>query len=103
MRPQQATTGLHRRGILPSASSLTFELNSGGAMFRKIKAAGPAACVIVLCSAVLLSQVPTAQPNTQKAPGAGASSTVDTGTSAADGCVECELPIVLRQTVEAGK
>jgi hypothetical protein len=68
-------------------------------MFRKIKAAGPAACAIVLGSAVLLGQVPKAQ----EAPGAGASSLVDTGTSAADGCVECELPIVLRQTVEAGK
>jgi hypothetical protein len=68
-------------------------------MFRKIKAAGPAACAIVLGSAVLLGQVSKAQ----KVPGAGASSLVDTGTSAADGCVECELPIVLRQTVEAGK
>ena len=68
-------------------------------MFRKIKAAGPAACAIVLGSAVLLGQVPKAQ----RVPGAGASSLVDTGTSAADGCVECELPIVLRQTVEAGK
>ena len=68
-------------------------------MFRKIKAAGPAACAIVLGSAVLLGQVPKAQ----KVPGARASSLVDTGTSAADGCVECELPIVLRQTVEAGK
>ena len=68
-------------------------------MFRKIKAAGPAACAIVLGSAVLLGQVPKAQ----KVPGAGASSLADTGTSAADGCVECELPIVLRQTVEAGK
>jgi len=68
-------------------------------MFRKIKAAGPAACAIVLGSAVLLGQVPKAQ----KVPDAGASSLADTGTSAADGCVKCELPIVLRQTVEAGK
>jgi hypothetical protein len=68
-------------------------------MFRKIKAAGPAACAIVLGSAVLLGQVPKAQ----KVPGAGASSLADTGTSAAHGCVECELPIILRQTVEAGK
>ena len=68
-------------------------------MFRKIKAAGPAACAIVLGSAVLLGQVPKAQ----EVPGAGASSLADTGTSAADGCVECELPIVLRQSVEAGK
>ncbi|MGA9813551.1 MAG: hypothetical protein WBQ64_12275 [Terriglobales bacterium] len=68
-------------------------------MFRKIKAAGPVACAIVLGSAVLLGQVPKAQ----KEPGAGASSFVDTETGAADGCAECELPIVLRQTVEAGK
>ena len=68
-------------------------------MFRKIKAAGPAACAIVLGSAGLLGQVPKAQ----KVPDAGASSLADTGTSAADGCVKCELPIVLRQTVEAGK
>ena len=67
-------------------------------MFRKIKAAGSAACAIVLGSAVLLGQA----PKTQSVPGAGASSIADTGTSAADGC-ECELPIILRQTVEAGK
>lgn len=68
-------------------------------MFRKIKAAGPAAFAIVLGSAVLLGQVPEAQ----KEPGAGVSSLADTGTSAARGCAECELPIVLRQSVEAGK
>ena len=68
-------------------------------MFRKIKAAGPVACAIVLGSALLLAQV----PNAQKVPDAGAPSPADKGTSAADGCVECELPIVLRQTVEAGK
>jgi len=71
-------------------------------MFRKIKAAGPA-CAIVLGSAFLLAQVPKAQ----KVPEAGSSSagpsSPDTGASAADGCVECELPIVLRQSVEAGK
>ncbi len=99
MQPSQATTGFHRRGIISSASSLTFELAPGGVMFRKIKAAGPAACAMVLGSAVLLGQVLKAQT----VPGAGASSPVDTGTSAVDGCVECELPIVLRQTVEAGK
>jgi hypothetical protein len=64
-------------------------------MFRKIKAAGPAACVIVLGSAVLLGQAPEV-PRAEASP-------VDTATSSADGCVECELPIVLRQTVEAGK
>ncbi len=85
--------------VYSGASSLTFELAPGGVMFRKIKAAGPAACAIVLGSAVLLGQVPKAQ----KVPEAGVSSLADTGTSAAHGCVECELPIVLRQTVEAGK
>jgi len=68
-------------------------------MFRKIKAAGPAACAIVLGSAVLLGQVHEAQ----KVPEAEVSSPADTGTSAAHGCVECELPIVLRQNIEAGK
>ena len=68
-------------------------------MFRKIKAAGPAAFAIVLGSVVLLGQVPEAQ----KEPGAGNSSLADTGASAARGCVECELPIVLRQSLEAGK
>ena len=68
-------------------------------MFRKIKAAGPVACTIVLGSAVLLGQAPKAQ----EIPAAGASSPVDTGTSAADYCAKCELPIILRQTVEAGK
>jgi hypothetical protein len=74
-------------------------MGQGGLMFRKIKAAGPAACAILLGSAVLLGQA----PKDQKVPGTGASSPVDTGTSAALDCVECELPIILRQTVEAGK
>jgi hypothetical protein len=68
-------------------------------MFRKIKAAGLAACAIVLGSAVLLGQA----PKDQKAPGAGASSPVNTATSTVLDCVECELPIILRQNVEAGK
>jgi hypothetical protein len=68
-------------------------------MFRKIKAAGPVACTIVLGSAVLLGQAPKAQ----EIPAAGASSPVDTGKSAADYCAQCELPIILRQNVEAGK
>jgi hypothetical protein len=68
-------------------------------MFRKIKAAGLAACAIVLGSAVLLGQAPKGQ----KVPGAGDSSPANTGTSATLDCVECELPIILRQNVEAGK
>jgi hypothetical protein len=68
-------------------------------MSRKIKAAGRAACAIVLGSAVLLAQAPT----DQKVAGAGASLPAGTGTSSAHGCVECELPITLRQNVEAGK
>jgi len=68
-------------------------------MSHKIKAAGLAACAIVLGSAVLLAQA----PKDQKVAEAGASSPADTGTRTAHGCVECELPITLRQTVEAGK
>ena len=62
-------------------------------MFRKIKAAGLAACAVVLGSAILLGQVPEAQ----KVPEAAVSSLTDTEASAAHGCVECELPLVLRQ------
>jgi hypothetical protein len=68
-------------------------------MSRKIKAAGRAACAIVLGSAVLLAQAPT----DQKVAGAGASLPADAGTSSAHGCGECELPITLRQNIEAGK
>jgi len=68
-------------------------------MSRKIKAAGRAACAIVLGSAVLLAQAPT----DQKVAGAGAALPADAGTSSAHGCVECELPITLRQNIEAGK
>ena len=68
-------------------------------MFRKIKAAGPVACAIVLGSAVLPGQA----PKSQEVPRAEASSPVAMGTSAAPRCVGCELPIILRQTVEAGK
>lgn len=68
-------------------------------MFRKIKAAGPAAWAIVLGSAVLLGQAPEAHEQ----PGTQASSSGNEGTSAASGCVGCELPFSLRQNVEAGK
>ena len=67
-------------------------------MFRKIKAAGFVACAIIFGSAVLLGQA----PKDQKVSEAGASP-ADAGTSAALDCVECELPIILRQNVEAGK
>jgi len=68
-------------------------------MFRKIKAAGLAACAVVLGSTILMGQVPEAQ----KVPEAAVSSIADTEASAAHGCVECELPVVLRQNIEAGK
>ena len=68
-------------------------------MFRKMKAAGPAARAVLLGATVLLSQATHAQ----NAPGTGASSPVAAGTSATLDCVGCELPIVLRQNVEAGK
>ena len=67
-------------------------------MFCRIKVAGPAACAILLGSVVLFGQA-----KAQKAPEAGASSVAATGTSAADVCAGCELPIILRQSVEAGK
>ena len=68
-------------------------------MFRKIRTAAPLACIIVLGSAVLLGQGPKAQ----EISGAGGSSPVDAGMIGVDGCAQCELPIILRQTVEAGK
>ncbi len=67
-------------------------------MFRKLTASGLALCAVVLGSTVLLAQAPKAQEAENKA-----AAPVATGTSAAPGCVGCELPIVLRQTVEAGK
>jgi hypothetical protein len=67
-------------------------------MIRKIKAAGPAACAIVLSSVVLLGQAPKAV----QVPGAGVSLPV-TGANVAPGCAACELPVTLRQNVEAGK
>jgi hypothetical protein len=68
-------------------------------MFRKIKAAGPVACVIVLGSAGLLAQASKAEGGSA----AGAPSAMTAGTRAGDLRVEFELPILLRQTVEAGK
>ena len=68
-------------------------------MFRKIKATGLAMCAIILGSAVLLAQVPTVQEE----PRNKASSPAAVGTSGASGCVACELPIILRQSIEAGK
>lgn len=67
-------------------------------MFCRIKVAGSAACAILLGSVVLFGQA-----KAQKVPAAGASSVAATGTSAADACAGCELPITLRQSVEAGK
>ena len=68
-------------------------------MFRKIKAAGLVAGAIVLGSAVVLCQAPKAQ----KVPGSAVSSPAATGTIPDPGCAGCELPITLRQSVEAGK
>lgn len=65
-------------------------------MFHNVKVAVLAACAIVLSSAVLLGQTP-------KAHEAEASPAADTGASATDVCAGCELPITLRQSVEAGK
>lgn len=68
-------------------------------MFCKIKTASLAVCAIVLGSSVLLAQAPKAQEE----PGNKGSLPAATGTSDVPGCVGCELPIVLRQSVEAGK
>jgi len=68
-------------------------------MFHKIKPARAMGCFILLGSAVLAAQAPKAQDSR----GAAASSVAGTGTNAADACIGCELPILLRQTVEAGK
>ena len=68
-------------------------------MFRKIKAAGLAVCAIVLGSSALLAQAPKAQDEAgNKTP-----SPVATGASAVTDCAGCELPVILRQNVEAGK
>ena len=68
-------------------------------MFRKIGATRIAMGLIILGSAVLLAQVPSAP----KDPMSKASSAPTGGTSGASGCVACELPIILRQSIEAGK
>ena len=67
-------------------------------MFRRIKVAGPVACALLLGSVVVFGQA-----KAQKVPEVGATSVAATGTSAADACAGCELPINLRQSVEAGK
>lgn len=68
-------------------------------MLRKYKPIWLAMCTIVLSSAVLLGQVST----TQKESGNNASPPGVMGTSGTSGCVACELPIILRQNIEAGK
>lgn len=68
-------------------------------MFRKIKATGLAMCAIIPGSAVLVAQVPRAQEE----PRNKVSFPAAMGTSGASGCVACELPIILRQSIEAGK
>ena len=68
-------------------------------MFRQIKAVALAACAVLLGSVVAVGQAPTTQPpaSNERAPSA------DTGKSAALACVGCELPIILKQNVVAGK
>lgn len=67
-------------------------------MCCRIKVARLAACAILLGSFVLFGQA-----KAQKVPEPGASSVATPGTNAADACAGCELPITLRQSVEAGK
>lgn len=66
-------------------------------MVWRIKVASPAACAILLGSVVVFGQA-----KAQKVAEAGATS-VGAGRNAADACAGCELPINLRQSVEAGK
>ena len=68
-------------------------------MFCRIKAAGLGACAFLLGAAVVMAQV----PDGQKAPTVGAASAGGTETSAVVSCAGCELPITLRQSLEAGK
>ena len=68
-------------------------------MFRQIKAAGLGACAILLGATVVMGQVPDAQ----KAPPTGSPSAGTAEPIAAVSCAGCELPITLRQSVEAGK
>ncbi len=68
-------------------------------MFCQIKAAALAACAVLLGAVLVVGQAPKTQPPTD----AERASSVDTGKSAAQGCVGCELPITLKQSVVAGK
>lgn len=67
-------------------------------MFRSIKVAGSAAWAILLGSILIFGQA-----KAQKVPEAGASSVAATESTTADACAGCELPINLRESVEAGK
>jgi hypothetical protein len=68
-------------------------------MFRQIKAAALAACAILLGSVVVVGQASKPQHPAD----AERASLGNGGKSAALGCVGCELPIMLRQNVVAGK
>ena len=69
-------------------------------MFHRVRAAVLTACALLPGTAVLVGQ----DPKAQKVPGSETTSSVEaTGPSAALACVGCELPIILRQSVEAGK
>jgi hypothetical protein len=83
----------------PSKLALRRIRSQGGLMFGQIKAAALAACAVLLGSVVVVGQA----PKTQQPPDAERASSVDMGKSGAQGCVGCELPIMLRQSVVAGK
>ena len=75
-------------------------------MFRNLKFAGLTAFAALLGSVVLLGQAPKTQQATAAQPASASSSSSSSsgkGMSAARVCVGCELPIVLRQNVVAGK
>lgn len=73
-------------------------------MFRNFKFAG-SACVVLLGSIALLGQAPKTQqvPGAEPALASGPRSSRGKVTSAARACIGCELPVVLRENVVAGK
>ena len=68
-------------------------------MFRRLRAPLLTASALLFGSVVLLGQ----NPQTQKVPETGVSSVAAAGTGPVPACAGCELPIILRQNVEAGK
>lgn len=71
-------------------------------MLRNFKFVGLAAVAVLLSSVVLLGQAAKSQQVSAAEP-ASSSSVAAKGTSVARTCIGCELPVVLRENVVAGK